>query len=75
MRAIASMTAWRLSSDTLAVPFNIRDTVLGETPAKRATSMRVVGLSFGDCSLKWVPSYLKNNENLFKMRSVLGRIA
>jgi hypothetical protein len=31
------MTACRLASLTTAVPFNMRDTVLGDTPARLAT--------------------------------------
>jgi hypothetical protein len=40
-----------LSSDTLAVPFRMRDTVLGDTPASRATSSKVEG-EVGPASLK-----------------------
>ena len=35
--AMAWSTAWRLSSLTTAVPFRMRDTVLGDTPAAWAT--------------------------------------
>src|SRR3982751_4674816 len=38
---MADSTAWRLSEVTRAVPFRMRDTVLGDTPASRATSSRV----------------------------------
>ena len=43
MCAIAASTASRLSSETLAVPLRMRETVLGDTPAWRATSSRVEG--------------------------------
>ena len=38
---VASITAWRLASLTTAVPFNMRDTVLGDTPARLATISKV----------------------------------
>jgi hypothetical protein len=39
--ATAFSTDWRFTSLTSAVPFNIRDTVLGDTPAMRATWSKV----------------------------------
>src|SRR5471032_1536501 len=52
--AMAASTAARLASATLAVPFRMRETVAGETPARRATSVRVevgvgVGMSLKSC--------------------------
>ena len=44
--SMAARTALRLSSATRAVPFMMRDTVLADTPAARATSSRVVGLEW-----------------------------
>jgi hypothetical protein len=41
--AIAFSTAAFFSALTLAVPFSMRDTVLGETPASRATISSVEG--------------------------------
>ncbi len=40
---MACSTAWRLSSETEAVPFRMRDTVLGDTPAAWATWSSVTG--------------------------------
>jgi hypothetical protein len=40
--SIACSTACRLSAATRAVPLRMRETVLGETPASRATSCRVL---------------------------------
>jgi hypothetical protein len=39
--AMAAMTRLRLSSATAVVPLRILETVLGETPASRATSITV----------------------------------
>jgi hypothetical protein len=52
---MAASTAWRLSSDTLAVPFRIRETVLGDTPAWRATSIKVDGPEEWEVSAKVLP--------------------
>ena len=41
VRAIAVSTARRLASVTRAVPLTMRETVLTETPASRATSVTV----------------------------------
>jgi hypothetical protein len=41
--AIAASTACFLASLTIAVPFNIRDMVLAETPASRATIAMLTG--------------------------------
>ena len=57
MCAIAASTASRLSSDTLAVPFRMRETVLGDTPAWRATSSRVEGGAAWALSFKVIPGY------------------
>jgi hypothetical protein len=47
--------AVRLFSDTLAVPFKMRETVLGDTPALRATSSKVDGGAVLSSSIKSVP--------------------
>ena len=66
----------RLSYDTRAVPFKMRETVLGDTPALRATSSNVDGGVELSSSIKSDPIFLKlgaaasnrigsNYENLF----------
>jgi hypothetical protein len=52
---MAASTARRLSSETRAVPFRIRETVLGDTPALRATSISVDGPEERGVSAKTVP--------------------
>ena len=62
--SMAASTASRLSSETLAVPLRMRETVLGETPARRATSINVDGPEEGEVSGN-VQSLTKYYEILF----------